>query len=59
MIRSMATITVKESMNNFHCQHEYPDNMWKCGKCGYQIPSDLISGTIAETGLGRVMSTNV
>ena len=46
-------------MNRFHCQHEYPDNMWKCGKCGYQIPFDLISGKIAETGSGRVMSTNV
>jgi len=55
----MATITIKESMNRLHCQHEYPDNMWKCGKCGYQIPPDLISGKIAETGSGRVMSTNV
>jgi hypothetical protein len=45
--------------NRFHCQHEYPDNTWKCGKCGYQIPLELISGKIAETSSGRVMSTNV
>jgi hypothetical protein len=44
--------------NRFHCQHEYPDNSWKCGKCGYQIPAALI-GKIAETGSGSIMSTNV
>ena len=44
--------------NRFHCQHEYTDNTWKCGKCGYQIPSELIV-RIADTGSGRVMSTNV
>jgi len=44
--------------NRFHCQHEYPGNSWKCGKCGYQILPDLI-GKIAETGSGRIMSTNV
>jgi hypothetical protein len=44
--------------NRFHCQHEYPDNSWKCVKCGYQIPPSLI-GKIAETGSGSVMSTNV
>jgi hypothetical protein len=45
--------------NRFHCQHEYPDNTWECVKCGYQIPLELISGKIAETSSGRVMSTNV
>ena len=44
--------------NRFHCQHEYPDNLWKCRKCGYQIPHGLIT-KIADTGSGREMSTNV
>ncbi|HYW01778.1 MAG TPA: hypothetical protein VE862_09920 [Candidatus Acidoferrum sp.] len=44
--------------NRFHCQHEYPDNTWKCTKCGYQIPPGLIA-KIADTGSGREMSTNV
>ncbi len=44
--------------NRFHCQHEYPGNSWKCGKCGYQIPPGLIA-KIADTGSGREMFTNV
>ena len=44
--------------NRFHCQHEYPDNSWKCRKCGYQIPLGLIT-KIADTGSGREMATNV
>ncbi|MFI5450304.1 MAG: hypothetical protein ACHQ03_11140 [Candidatus Bathyarchaeia archaeon] len=55
----MTSIAMKESTDRIHCQHEYPDdNAWKCGKCGYQILPDLI-GKIAETGSGRIMSTNV
>jgi hypothetical protein len=58
-IRTMANIAMKESSDKLHCQHEYPDdNAWKCGKCGYQILPDLV-GKIAETGSGRIMSTNV
>ncbi|MGA2627309.1 MAG: hypothetical protein ABSF63_09675 [Candidatus Bathyarchaeia archaeon] len=55
----MVSIAMKESSERLHCQHEYPDeNAWKCGKCGYQILPDL-AGKIAETGSGRIMSTNV
>jgi hypothetical protein len=57
-IRAMGSIPMKESSNRIHCQHEYPDNTWKCGKCGYQILPDLL-GKIAETGSGRIMSTTV
>jgi len=50
---------MKESTDRFHCQHEYSDdNTWKCVKCGHQIQPDLL-GKIAETGSGRIMSTNV
>jgi len=44
--------------NRFHCQHEYPNNSWKCRKCGYQISPGLIA-KIADTGSGREMATNV
>ena len=57
-IRAMANIAMKKSGNRTHCQHEYPDDTWKCGKCGYQILPDLL-GKIAETGSGRIMSTTV
>ncbi|HUO42310.1 MAG TPA: hypothetical protein VMU35_04980 [Methylomirabilota bacterium] len=49
---------MKTSSKKIHCQHEYPDNEWKCGKCGYEILPDLI-GKIAETGTGRILSTTV
>jgi ribosomal protein L40E len=54
----MASIVMKKSNKKTHCQHEYPDNAWKCGKCGYQLLPDLL-GKIAETGSGRIMSTTV
>jgi ribosomal protein L40E len=57
-IRAMASIAMKKSNKKTHCQHEYPDNAWKCGKCGYQLLPDLL-GKIAETGSGRIMSTTV
>jgi len=53
-----ASIGMKTSTKKIHCQHEYPDNEWKCGKCGYEIMPDLI-GKIAETGTGRILSTTV
>jgi len=57
-IRAMASLGMKKSSKKVHCQHEYPDNEWKCGKCGYEIVPDLI-GKIAETGSGRILSTTV
>jgi hypothetical protein len=54
----MASIAMKKSNIRTHCQHEYPDDTWKCGKCGYQILPDLL-GKIAETGSGRIMATTV
>lgn len=56
-IRVMASIEMKSS-KKIRCQHEYPDNEWKCGKCGYEILPELI-GKIAETGTGRISSTTV
>lgn len=57
-ISILASINMKKSGKKSHCQHEYPDNEWKCGKCGYEILPDLI-GKIAETGSGRILSTTV
>jgi len=57
-IRAMASIAMKKSNKKIHCQHEYPDNAWKCWKCGYQLLPDLL-GKIGETGSGRIMSTTV
>jgi hypothetical protein len=53
----MSSIAMKKSSNRIHCRHEYSDT-WKCGKCGYQIPPDLM-GKIAETGAGKIMATIV
>ncbi|MGP8071393.1 MAG: hypothetical protein ACLP5V_16075 [Candidatus Bathyarchaeia archaeon] len=56
---SICVYLMSDLDNGIHCQHEYADdNAWKCGKCGYQILPDL-AGKIAETGSGRIMSTNV
>jgi hypothetical protein len=41
-----------------HCQHEYSDKTWRCNKCGYEIPLDLLS-KIAETGWGKIESITV
>jgi ribosomal protein L40E len=54
----MASIVMKKSNKKTLCQHEHPDNAWKCGKCGYQLLPDLL-GKIAETGSGRIMPTTV
>jgi hypothetical protein len=54
----MASITMREWSNGVRCQHEYPDNTWRCVKCGYEILPELI-GKIAETSSGKIMSTTV
>jgi len=54
----MKSIEMKESNKKIRCQHEYPDNEWICGKCGYEIHPELV-GRIAETGSGRILSTTV
>jgi hypothetical protein len=54
----MANTAMEKSSKKYLCQHEYPENTWKCGKCGYEILPELM-GKIAETGSGRIMSTNV
>ncbi|MGA2783814.1 MAG: hypothetical protein ABSF09_03845 [Candidatus Bathyarchaeia archaeon] len=41
-----------------HCEHEYAEKTWICGKCGYQITSDLL-GKVGETGWGKIRGTTV
>jgi hypothetical protein len=52
------SITVQEPSKELHCEHEYQSNKWRCMKCGYQIPPELIA-RIAETGSGKIMATLV
>jgi hypothetical protein len=54
----MTYTAMEKTSRKPHCQHEYPENTWKCGKCGHEILPELI-GKIAETGFGRIMTTNV
>lgn len=54
----VANIQMAKSSKKLHSQHEYHDDAWKCGKCGYEILPDLI-GKIDETGSGRILSTPV
>jgi len=57
-IRAMVNTEMEKSSERYQCQHEYLENTWKCRKCGYEIVPELM-GKIAETGSGRIMSTNV
>lgn len=55
---SVENIAIRNLDRKFHCQHDYPDETWKCLKCGYQICPDVLS-KIAETGFGKIMCTTV
>jgi hypothetical protein len=57
-IRDMTYTAMKKTSRKPHCQHEYPENTWKCGKCGHEILPELTE-KIAETGSGRIMTTKV
>jgi PHP family Zn ribbon phosphoesterase len=56
--RPVEEMAVRNLNRKFQCQHDYPDETWKCSKCGYEIHPDVL-GKIAETGCGRIMNTNV
>ena len=47
-----ASIAVK-----YRCEHEYA-KAWRCSKCGYEIPRNLLS-KIAETSWGKIERTTV
>jgi PHP family Zn ribbon phosphoesterase len=57
-IRAMANTAMEKSSNRYRCQHEYPENEWKCAKCGHEILPDLIE-KIAVTSMGTIMATIV
>jgi len=57
-ISVMADTAMEKSSNRHYCQHDYPENMWKCAKCGHEIPRDLVE-KIAVISMGPIMGTIV
>ncbi|MGA2783959.1 MAG: hypothetical protein ABSF09_04610 [Candidatus Bathyarchaeia archaeon] len=55
--KSVDTIALGVS-KNVHCEHDYSEKTWICGKCGYEINPDVLK-KIAETSWGKISSTTV